>query len=342
MIVQYGLHTIVVQVLVYIMLYSLFYFSCEARWFGGIMKKYILALFVVVGSCLSGFGDNAEMLQKIRQYAEKGNAVAQYNLGLIYEEGKYLGKDDVEAEKWYFLAHRQGHLESTYRIGELYYAKHLKLGVYGSSHLSRARIWHRRAAWQGHVGAKTRVREDLVKVRKYLADQEEKSLLREKEEALAGGGLGIGLNQWNAESQAARTEKKGAVENKKKSKRRYLTDEEWNDIRTRPEQIVIQPTAMPHSTAGLSRASKEYLGYENSGEGVGNEFGENFEKSNIKARGVLVIYVVIGLFFAMSIFSKGPHDRPLPARNNPVAYFVFSIFLWPLILIARVLVFFVR
>ena len=44
----------------------------------------------------------------IRQRAEQGNAAAQYNLGVAYDNGEGVTKSDAEAVKWYRLAADQG------------------------------------------------------------------------------------------------------------------------------------------------------------------------------------------------------------------------------------------
>ena len=52
--------------------------------------------------------------------AESGNAAAQYNLGVSYEEGEGVAKDDKEAVKWYRLAAGQGDGYAQYNIEVLY------------------------------------------------------------------------------------------------------------------------------------------------------------------------------------------------------------------------------
>jgi TPR repeat protein len=47
-------------------------------------------------------------LKKLREAAEKGDAEAQYSLGLMYREGRGVPKDDVEAEDWFRKAAGQG------------------------------------------------------------------------------------------------------------------------------------------------------------------------------------------------------------------------------------------
>lgn len=44
--------------------------------------------------------------------AAKGDADAQYNLGLIYEKGKGVPENDAVAVSWYRKAAEQGHVEA--------------------------------------------------------------------------------------------------------------------------------------------------------------------------------------------------------------------------------------
>ena len=51
--------------------------------------------------------DHAEAVKRYRKAAEQNEAVAQYNLGVCYKNGKGVAKDDVEAVKWYRKAAEQ-------------------------------------------------------------------------------------------------------------------------------------------------------------------------------------------------------------------------------------------
>ncbi|MBM3522441.1 MAG: SEL1-like repeat protein, partial [Alphaproteobacteria bacterium] len=53
-------------------------------------------------------GDYAEALKLWRPLAEQGNAYAQYNLGVMYDNGWGVAQDYAEAERWYRLAADQG------------------------------------------------------------------------------------------------------------------------------------------------------------------------------------------------------------------------------------------
>ncbi len=48
--------------------------------------------------------------------AEQGYAIAQNNLGWMYQEGKGVQQDDAEAVKWYRKAAEQGNAEAQYRL----------------------------------------------------------------------------------------------------------------------------------------------------------------------------------------------------------------------------------
>ena len=52
-------------------------------------------------------GDYAVALGLLRPLAERGDAEAQYNLGVMYRNGQGVPHDDAEAVKWYRLAAEQ-------------------------------------------------------------------------------------------------------------------------------------------------------------------------------------------------------------------------------------------
>lgn len=52
--------------------------------------------------------------------AGKGNAEAQYNLGIMYRAGRGVPRDMKEAKKWYQLAAEQGHVLAQFNLGWMY------------------------------------------------------------------------------------------------------------------------------------------------------------------------------------------------------------------------------
>jgi len=65
-------------------------------------------------------GDYAQAIRIWRSMAEKGNAVAQSNMGLVYYQGRGVAKDDQEAAKWWRLAVAQGDAQAQNNLNALY------------------------------------------------------------------------------------------------------------------------------------------------------------------------------------------------------------------------------
>ncbi|HHF3528989.1 TPA: tetratricopeptide repeat protein, partial [Haemophilus influenzae] len=55
-----------------------------------------------------------------RKAAEQGHADAQLNLGYMYEKGRGVKQDDFEAVKWYRQAAEQGHADAQFNLGNMY------------------------------------------------------------------------------------------------------------------------------------------------------------------------------------------------------------------------------
>ena len=56
--------------------------------------------------------DYAGALRAWRPLAEAGEARAQYHLGMLYEDGRGVGRDTAEAARWYRAAAVQGHAQA--------------------------------------------------------------------------------------------------------------------------------------------------------------------------------------------------------------------------------------
>ena len=52
--------------------------------------------------------------------ASKGDATAQYNLGVMYDFGKGVKQDYFKAKEWYEKAANQGHASAQYNLGNMY------------------------------------------------------------------------------------------------------------------------------------------------------------------------------------------------------------------------------
>jgi hypothetical protein len=63
----------------------------------------------------------AAPLQQLHKQAEKGDAEAQFNLGLLYDRGQGVPKDKSEALRWYRLAATQGDTFAQNSLGDNYW-----------------------------------------------------------------------------------------------------------------------------------------------------------------------------------------------------------------------------
>lgn len=94
------------------------------------MKKLIIgfALILSLAGCLDNTDiltdarkaytkrDYVQAIKLFRPIAEKGNAEAQFNLGIMYYRGDGVGQNPQEAMRWYRLAAEQGHAEAQAKI----------------------------------------------------------------------------------------------------------------------------------------------------------------------------------------------------------------------------------
>ena len=62
-------------------------------------------------------GNHEAALRTFRLLAEKGDAVAQFKLGVMYDRGENVPQDFAEAVKWYRVAAEQGHAEAQLALG---------------------------------------------------------------------------------------------------------------------------------------------------------------------------------------------------------------------------------
>ena len=65
-------------------------------------------------------GDFATALREWTPLAKQGDADAQYSLGVMYEKGEGVAKDNKAAVKWYTLAAEQGLADAQFNLGVMY------------------------------------------------------------------------------------------------------------------------------------------------------------------------------------------------------------------------------
>ena len=93
-------------------------------------------------------GDYETAHRAWRARAEQGDASAQFNLGIIWDNGLGVSEDDTEAFRWYRLAAQNGNADAQYSLGRLYY-----LGKVVPQDFSEALRWYRLAAQNGNADA---------------------------------------------------------------------------------------------------------------------------------------------------------------------------------------------
>ena len=81
--------------------------------------------------------------KELRMSAEEGNASAQNRLGLLYDEGKGVPQDYIQAKEWFEKAAMQGHAGAQLNLGTLYLE-----GNGAPQSAQMALVWFSRAAEQ--------------------------------------------------------------------------------------------------------------------------------------------------------------------------------------------------
>ena len=97
-------------------------------------------------------GDYQTAFKLWKPLAEKGNALAQFNLGIMYNDGKGVPQDYVKAVIWYLSAAEQGVAFAQYSLGLMYLE-----GKGVRRDYAEASKWFRKAADQGNADAQVRL-----------------------------------------------------------------------------------------------------------------------------------------------------------------------------------------
>lgn len=111
---------------------------------GRVQSQFILGLFYQDGKGVEK--DEKEAVKWFRLAAEQGHLDAQVQLARAYELGRGVRKDLKESLKWFRLAAGQGDKDLQYRLGRAY-----ARGDYVSQDSKEAAKWFRLAAEQGHA-----------------------------------------------------------------------------------------------------------------------------------------------------------------------------------------------
>ena len=100
--------------------------------------------------------DFVTAMKELRPLAERGDANAQYNVGVMYGQGDGVERNDPEALKWFRKAAQQGHVGAQMNLGIIYSRDG---GVPRND--AMAATWYRKAAEQGQVRCPVQSRRDV-------------------------------------------------------------------------------------------------------------------------------------------------------------------------------------
>ena len=84
-----------------------------------LLKKMMVAL-LALGIGQAAWADDVPNFKEMLQVAEQGNAVAQFNLGLMYDKGQGVRQDYAQAVQWYRKAAEQGDAQAQYNLASMY------------------------------------------------------------------------------------------------------------------------------------------------------------------------------------------------------------------------------
>ncbi len=96
--------------------------------------------------------DYSSAMVWFRKAAAQGNAVAQNNVGWLYESGFGVSRDYAEALNWFSKAATQGNADAENNIGWLY-----QNGWAVKQDYAQAITWYRKAADQGNTRAEENI-----------------------------------------------------------------------------------------------------------------------------------------------------------------------------------------
>ena len=133
-----------------------------------LIKTFLVMLMLsfshaaIAGDLEDGFaaaqkGDFATALRLWKPLAEQGDAKAQTNLGVMYDNGQAVAQDYKTAVKWYTLAAEQGNAKAQYNLGIMY-----ETGKGVAQDYVKAHMWYNIAAIDGNADA-IKNRDDVAK-----------------------------------------------------------------------------------------------------------------------------------------------------------------------------------
>lgn len=154
------------------------------------MEKYtspafLIILVLVLSACAHLPDLSSQEIKDLKQSAQAGNAISQYQLGLHYTSNTGIWKSDSTAAEWFEKAAVQGHADAAYMLGISY-----STGRGVTQNYKQAAKWFERAAGRGQARAQYQ-----------LAAAYMNGLGVEKDQAWAARWYGKAANQGHPDAQ---------------------------------------------------------------------------------------------------------------------------------------------
>jgi TPR repeat protein len=107
-----------------------------------------MRLILILTALLAFQGCAESKLDEMKALADQGDADAQYNLGIMYDNSKGVPENYAEAVKWYRKAAEQGYAAAQFELGLMY-----ESGIGVPENNIGAYAWWSMAKTQGHPNA---------------------------------------------------------------------------------------------------------------------------------------------------------------------------------------------
>ena len=116
------------------------------------MRILAILITLLIAFSIQAFEIDKKTIDSIKESADKGNAEAQFKMGILYEHGRGVPQSDSESVRWYSQAAIQGHAEAQCNLGGMY-----AIGKGIPQNYVEAMKWFMKAANQGQSLAQYRI-----------------------------------------------------------------------------------------------------------------------------------------------------------------------------------------
>ena len=116
----------------------------------GVLAQFAFPVVLLLSGCAGMSGGGGVPIDELRAKANQGDTNAQFQLGVAYDQGRNIGKNQIEAAAWYRKAAEHGHAAAQNSIGSMH-----QYGEGAPQDNAEAVKWYQKAADQGYGEAYT-------------------------------------------------------------------------------------------------------------------------------------------------------------------------------------------